>query len=285
MGWIVGSACQNISANRGGFRGLFKARPANPARTVDAVNPTLPSLIPSRPVRGLAPMAVALLACVGMTGAAAQTAETPSLAEPLAAQVRQLILERVVGPASPRAEVVLGRLDPRLRLAACRKVDAYIPTGTRLWGASRVGLRCVEGPAAWNVYLPVTVRVFGPGWVAASPLPAGHVLSQTDVRPAEINLSEHRSPAIADGPSIVGRALAQPLSAGQAVRETSLKSRQWFGPGETVQVRAVGGGFAIVGTGEALGAGLEGQSVRVRTDNGKVVSGLPVGDRIVEITL
>lgn len=231
--------------------------------------------------------AVVLAALAGLSAlqASAQPVEAPSLPEPLAGQVRQLILTRVIGPASPRAEVALGRLDPRLRLSACQRVEAYLPAGARLWGASRVGLKCVEGPTPWNVYLPVTITVFGPGLVAAGPLPAGHVLAQADLRPAEINLSEQRSAPVLDADAAVGRSLSQPLAAGQSLREAGLKSRQWFGPGETVQVRAVGGGFAIVGTGEALTAGLEGQLVRVRTDNGKVVSGRPVGERVVEITL
>jgi len=258
------------------------------------VNSPLPSTRPSLR-RASARAGLAVLVCLAAAGAWAQAApaspastspaEPPSLAEPLASQVRQLFLDRVVGPASPRAEVVLGRLDPRLRLAACQKVDAYIPNGTRVWGPSRVGLRCVDGPTAWNVYLPVTVHVYGPGLVAAGPLPAGHVLAQADLREAEINLSENRSPAVTDALAVVGRSLTAPLVAGQGLRESGLKSRQWFGPGDTVQVRAVGGGFAIVGSGEALTAGMEGQLVRVRTENGKIVSGLPVADRVVEITL
>ena len=235
--------------------------------------------------RAFARVAGAALACASAAGATAQPADGPALGAPLQAQVQQLILNRVIGPATPRAEVVLGRLDPRLRLAACRKVDAYIPSGIRLWGSSRVGLRCTDGPAAWNVYLPVTVHVFGPGLVATAPLPAGHVLVAADLRPAEINLSEQRSPAVSDGNAVVGRTLAQPLSAGQPLREGGLKNRQWFAPGDTVQVRAVGGGFAVVGSGQAMTAGLEGQPVRVRTDNGKVVTGMPVGHRMVELTL
>lgn len=224
--------------------------------------------------------------CVGgSAGGALAQADVPALAEPLAGQVRQLILEKVSGPGAPRVDIVLGRLDPRLKLAACQRVDAYLPGGARLWGATRVGLRCAEGVAQWNVYLPVTVNVYGPAWVAAAPLPAGHVLAAGDLRQAEVNLSESRSAAVTDGAAVVGRVLGKALTAGQAVRDDTLKSRQWFAPGDTVQLRAVGGGFAISGSGQALSAGMEGQNARVRTESGKVISGRPVGDRVVEITL
>jgi len=50
-------------------------------------------------------------------------------------------------------------------------------------------------------------------------------------------------------------------------------------------VRAVGGGFDVVGTGEAISAGMEGQTARVRTEGGKIVSGLPVADKRLEVNL
>ena len=42
-----------------------------------------------------------------------------------------------------RVEVTLGQLDPRLKLAPCDKVKAYLPENAQLWGKTRVGLRCV----------------------------------------------------------------------------------------------------------------------------------------------
>ena len=43
-----------------------------------------------------------------------------------------------------RMQVKLGQLDSRLRLAACAKVEPYLPAGSRLWGRSRHRL------AAWS---------------------------------------------------------------------------------------------------------------------------------------
>jgi len=39
-------------------------------------------------------------------------------------------------------------------------------------GRTRIGLRCTQGATAWNVYLPLTVKVFAPALAAAAPLPA-----------------------------------------------------------------------------------------------------------------
>ena len=210
-----------------------------------------------------------------------------ALGASLEQQVRQLALgdNHAAAPGTPRVEVNVGRLDPRLRLAPCQHVEPYVPEGTRLWGKSRIGLRCTEGAVKWNVYLPITVKVFGTALVATSGLPAGSVLTAADVTPAEVDLAEDSSAPVADPGVAVGRTLARPLAPGQSLRLSSLKVRQWFSAGETVTVIAQGNGFSVAGEAQALNNGIEGQPVRVRTDGGRVLIGQPVGERRVELAL
>ena len=85
-----------------------------------------------------------------------------------------------------RVEVVPGPLDPRLNLAPCQKVDVFMPAGQRAWGRTRIGLKCLQGPVAWSVTLPLTVRLWAPALVAAGPLPAGTVLSASHLRMLEV---------------------------------------------------------------------------------------------------
>jgi flagella basal body P-ring formation protein FlgA len=185
---------------------------------------------------------------------------------------------------SARIEIEVGALDPRLRLAPCARVEPYVPAGTRLWGRSRIGLRCASGPVAWNVYLPLVVKVYGRAAVAARALPAGTLLSAADLQEAEVDIAQGAPPLRAADPAL-GRVLARPLAAGQALRGADLRARQWFAAGETVQVVAVGSGFRISGEGQALGPGLEGQSARVRVEGGRIVTGQPVAARTLEIRL
>ena len=96
-----------------------------------------------------------------------------------------------LAPGAMRVEIEPGRLDPRLRLAPCERIEPYLPPGARAWGRSRVGLRCVQGPTPWNVYLPVTVKVFAPAWVAASALPAGSELQPEHAAPGRGRLGRH----------------------------------------------------------------------------------------------
>jgi flagella basal body P-ring formation protein FlgA len=236
-------------------------------------------------LRWLATMSLACAWGWAAAQAAPASALEPGLTPELALQVRQLVLDKLLSPDGPRVEVRLGQLDTRLRLAPCQKVTPYLPSGSRLWGPSRVGLRCTQGATPWNVYLPVTVSLYGPGVQAAADLPASHVLQASDLREAEIELTESRSPAWTELPRLVGRSLAHPVAAGQTLRHATLKPRQWFAAGDTVQLRGVGGGFTVAGSGEAMSAGMEGQTVRVRTESGKIVSGLPVAERQLEVHL
>jgi len=111
------------------------------------------------------------------------------------------------------------------------------------------------------------------------------VLAQEQLSLAEIDVAAEPGAVFTDATSLNGRALARPLAAGEAVRSSSLKLRQVFAAGDTVTVLASGPGFAVAGEGQALAAGLEGQNVKVRFDNGRVVTGRAIGERRVEVLL
>ena len=228
---------------------------------------------------------IAFLLCWALAGlpAHAQTVLDPALIE----RVRQLAeaAARATAPPGTRVAVEIGALDARLRLAPCQQVQPYLPPGMSAWGRSRIGLRCTVGTARWNVTLPVRVSVFGRAVVASTPLPAGVNLSQDQLAMADIDIAAEPGAVFTDPALLIGRVLARPLAAADAVRAPALKSRQWFAAGETVQVLAVGPGFSAASEAQAMSAGIEGQEVRVRFESGRVASGRAVGERRVELLL
>jgi flagella basal body P-ring formation protein FlgA len=244
---------------------------------------------------------VALAAALSVAMRPARAADeisTAAIGAAMADQVRELALLATQqtatqpgvggsadGRPATRVDVIVGSLDPRLKLAPCERIEPYLPPGTRLWGKARIGLRCTQGVRPWNVYLPITVKVYGRALVASGPLPAGGTVRQSDLRIDEIDLAEDSSPVITSSELAVGRLLARPLAAGQGIRQTYLRPRQWFAAGDVVKVVAVGDGFSVGGAGTALTPGIEGQTARVRTDSGQVISGMPVGTRQLEVAL
>lgn len=187
-------------------------------------------------------------------------------------------------PPNARLEVQVGAPSPQLRLAPCAAAEPVLPNTPRRWGTGRIGLRCTAG-ARWNLYLPVTVKVFAPAVVLTQPLPAGTELSAAHLKLAEADIAAAPSPTFEQSEALIGRRLAIGLAAGAEVRLADLRARQWFAAGDPVTLVAVGSGFAVEGEGQAMSPGLEGQPVRVRTPSGRIVMGTPSGERRVEVPL
>ncbi len=199
--------------------------------------------------------------------------------------VRDAVAKTSADNPSLRMEATVGALDSRLRLAVCGNVEPYVPPGARLWGRSRVGLRCVDGMGRWNVSLPVVVKAVGPAWVVKNPVAAGAILAATDVVEAEVDWAEEPMAVLQERALWVGQTATRPLSTGQALRQGMVKPAQVFQAGASVRVVAQGPGFQVSSDAQALSAGVVGQQARVRMDNGRVASGLVLDVRTVRIDL
>lgn len=230
----------------------------------------------------------ALLLAAWLAAAGPALADPPALDGGVAGELTRLAGDAArigLGAAAPRVEVELGKLDASLTLAPCQKVEPYLLPGMKPWGRTRIGLRCLQGATRWNVFLPMTVKVFARSLVAATALPAGTVLQDNHLIEQEVDIAASPDAAIARPALALGRALARPLAAGEALRGNDLKARQWFAAGDIVRVVAVGPGYAVSIDAEAISPGIEGKTARVRTDSGRIISGIPSGERRMEISL
>ncbi|BFO57683.1 MULTISPECIES: flagellar basal body P-ring formation chaperone FlgA [Comamonadaceae] len=253
----------------------------------------LPSYRPApRRARALARMAgAALLAWSAAAAVHAQGAPAADATADLGSITQHWIddaLQRsqVSGGAMPlRMEVSVGQLDSRLRLAPCARVEPYLPAGSRLWGRTRLGLRCVEGATAWNVFLPVTVKAYGPAWVLTGNVASGAVLTEADATQAEVDWAAETTAIVANPENWVGQVASRPLMAGQALRQHMVKAPMAFRAGAPVRVIAQGRGYSVTSAGQAVTAGSIGETVRVRMDNGRVIAGIVSSDGTVEVGL
>jgi len=189
------------------------------------------------------------------------------------------------GPSALKMEVILGTLDNRLRLAPCNRVEPFLPTGSRLWGRTRMGLRCADGAARWSVFLPVTVKAYGLAWVTKGNKTAGSVLTQDDVMEAEVDWAEDSSAVVIDPALWVGQVATRALVAGQVLRQGMFRPAQVFQAGAQVRVVAQGAGFQIMSDGQALSVGVVGQPARVKMDNGRIMTGVVLDTRTVKIEI
>ena len=90
---------------------------------------------------------------------------------------------------------------------------------------------------------------------------------------SEVDWAESPHAIIALPDDWVGKTAVRNLTAGMALRQTMVKAPELFKAGAGVKVLVQGAGFQVTSTGKALQGGSEGESVRVRMDNGRTVIG------------
>lgn len=183
-----------------------------------------------------------------------------------------------------QVEFEVGSPDPNLSLAPCNSVEPFLPTGTRLWGKSRLGLRCADG-ARWSVTVPLTVRVTGRALVAARALAPGQALSEGDLIEADAELTAEPGTPLRPGTSLEFRALTRAVAPGTVIREDWLRALPVVSQGEIVKMTVRGNGFSISADGVALNNAIDGGQVRIRTENGRTVSGIARPGKVAEIRL
>lgn len=186
------------------------------------------------------------------------------------------------GGTQSRIDVVVGHIDPRLAAATCARTEVFLPPGKRFWGRGFAGIRCIDG-ASWSMNVPVTVRVFGPALIATRMLPAGTRVDPEDVRVAEVEWTREAQGVVTATAQLDERVLARQVALGQPIPLSSLREPQAVGQGEPVRVIGHGAGFSITAEGIALASAIAGQTVRVRTESGKILTGIARAGRLVEV--
>lgn len=241
-------------------------------------------------LRGARRFRLACLLLVSMACGFASAQTPPDLGASLVKD-SQVWLDQAVAASRPsgaaplRMEISVGALDSRLALARCATVEPYIPAGMRLWGKTRLGLRCIDGSARWNVFLPVQVKAFGQAWVVKGDIAPGTVLGENDAVLAEVDWAQETSSVLADTSLWVGQTAARQLTTGQTLRQGMVKPAQVFQAGAMVRVVAQGSGFSVTSDGQALSAGVIGAQAKVRIDNGRILSGVVLDMRTVRVDL
>jgi flagellar basal body P-ring formation protein FlgA len=145
-------------------------------------------------------------------------------------------------------------------------------------------VRCIDG-ATWSVLLPLTVKVWGQTLVAAAPLSAGTVLTAADLREQEVELTREPPGLLRELAQLQGRTLTRPLAMGQALRSDMVRLPNAVQAGDSVRLRITGAGFAVMASGQALNAAADGQPLRVRSELGKILTGIAREGRLVEVAL
>lgn len=222
-------------------------------------------------------------------GSIADTGQLYMLAQRWVDQTLTQEMSRQASSGAPvlRMQATLGQLNPRLQLTYCMEAEAGLPPGQRLWGDTRIVLRCLQGEKRWQVSLPVRVQAFGPAWVLARNVAGGQELGPADLTVAEVDWAASHSPVLSPLTTDArrGTVVLRHLAPGQELRQNMVRAAKVFKAGAQVRVLVQGGGFAVSSRGQALSAGVAGQVVRVRLDSGRITSAKVIDEQTVQIEI
>ena len=209
----------------------------------------------------------AALVCLCLSGAAQAADQNPAAVQAHAEHFLKSQARGLPGTLSVSVK------PPRSSLNACAALEAFQPPGSRNIGKTTVGVRCLA-PSQWTVYLPAQVKLIGSYVATSQPLPANHILTETDLMLREGDLGLLTADVASDVHAIVGYRTVSGLAANAPLRATLLRSPLVVQQGQPTRIVLNGPGFSVQSEGQALANGSRGDRVRVKTASGQVVSGI-----------
>lgn len=225
-------------------------------------------------------MATALLMRAGLCAAQEQPLESLDRL----ATVAENVLRQRLAQAAPDAQVRIMPLDPRLRLAACPRVQGFLPRSDNLLGMVTIGLNC-PGPQPWQIYVTAQVRLLRPVVTAKRSLARGDQLTPEDLQLTPEDISQAPSGLFTDINAIVGRTVRRPLSPSSIITERDLEPDYAVSRGQRIEMMAdIGHGF-VTADGQALQNGRLGETIRARNlRSKKIIQGIVSGPGQIRVS-
>jgi len=176
--------------------------------------------------------------------------------------------------------------DPsKLEFPTCsKKPSVELLRKDKAWGKLLLNLRCDTG-RVWARPVSLYVLVKGRYLVAARPLKPGQVLTPSDWKWVDGDLSK-MGDSMVDSPDLIkNMELSRAQLAGNALRLNDFRQMSVIKSGDQVRVAIVGRGFGIDASGQALADAALGASVKVRISDGKIIQGTAVSQGVVEVVM
>ncbi|MDR2877128.1 MAG: flagellar basal body P-ring formation protein FlgA [Chromatiales bacterium] len=198
----------------------------------------------------------------------------------------QRFLQKQAQTSPGKAEIRLGTIDQRLRLARCDgALEAWMPPNSRLTGNTSVGVRCT-GTQPWKLFVPAHITRTERVLVSHGYLPRGTVLTREHLTLAEREVGNSTQGYMKDYDQAIGQVLRQALQDGLLLTPNMLQRPKLIQRGEEVFILSHGGAFEVRMKGSALSDGAEGERIRVKNLNSsRIVEGTVSADGNVVIQM
>lgn len=187
-------------------------------------------------------------------------------------------------PKDATVHVKLVKQDERIGSPACPEALFSNTTNNRLWGRTFLKVQCIGGESN-GFFVGVDFDVFAPVLVMKKTIPIGQALGPDDVEFSTMNIAQLPQGWINNMTHIHNKTATRPLTPGLVLRQDYIKGTPLIRRGDTVRVMMKGQGFSIGGSAQAVEAAEQGQTVKVKTPQGKILTGIATEPALVEVTL
>ena len=201
------------------------------------------------------------------------------------AAIRKAIDQRMqefVATLPGRTSYQIGEIRLAAQHTPCQVLEVVLPSGQIRSGRLQLPVRC-RSPRPWMIQVPVEINHLVPYLASARTLPAGQVLSTSDVILRESEPSHLPIDVLTDPAQAVGSTLVATLGSDRPLRASFLRVTPVVQQGQQVRVIARGTGFSVSDEGRAMSNAGAGQMVQVRLSSGRIVTGIVRDDGQVEL--
>lgn len=179
-------------------------------------------------------------------------------------------------------KITLNKMDSNIALPKCSRLESFLPTGSRLWGKTSIGVRCND-QQAWTIYIQVDIEVITKVIHSAKPILRDHTINEGDIVFKEVNLVRMSEGAFTDSEKVIGKVAVTNINVGQPIYSQSVRAPHIIQRGQKVKLIVEGSGFSVSTEVEALSAAAEGQVLQIRNQKGRIMTGVARQDGAVEI--
>jgi len=185
-----------------------------------------------------------------------------------------------------RHEVSIGRLDSRLRMAACdQPLTASLENPQQPAGRVTLRVRC-DGSAPWSIFVSGQVNLYRDVVVATRPIKRNSIIQTGDITLAERDVGNLKQGYLLSLDSVAGSLATRGLQHDQVVSPNQIRPPEAVKRGEQVVITAVSGSVRVRMPGEALSDGAIGEQIRVRNlRSQRIIHARVIGPGQVEVSM
>lgn len=236
------------------------------------------------PARKLGPVCTAMVLVIMLSVPVMDAYAARSLPTPLSGNLQPVIERFLLNQTAGLPGKVSITINTPMSgaLPECDAAEPFLPNGARLWGRISVGIRCnAERP--WTRYVPAYIGVTANYYVTTRQINAGETLTATDFALREGDLTALPHSVITNPSQLNGVIAINRIASGAPVRMEQLRGTISIHSGQNVKVITQGTGFVASTEGRAMTNATVGTTVQVKTQSGRMVSGIAREDGTVEL--